>query len=78
MSSLFSKRGSFWETVVGNERFMNFTGGYDTANSASLSNSSKTSDHRKVGDLVSEEGIELRDYLMISDRCIRCLCCKVK
>ena len=60
------------ETVVDNERFKNFTSGY---NSCKIGESvwfienvggGNLSD-RKVGDLVSEEGVELRDFLKISD-----------
>ena len=89
MSSFFRKEERSSETVVDNEgfknilKFLNLTGGYGSCKIGEFvcfieNVGGNLADHRKVSDLVSEEGIELRDYLMISDRCIRCLCCKLE
>ena len=70
ISSFFRKERSS-ETVVDNERFMNFTGGYGSCKIGefvwSIENVGGKMVDRKVGDLVSEEGVELRDFLTISD-----------
>ena len=76
-SFFFEKEERSSETVVDNEgfknilKFLNITGGYDSCKIGEfvwfIENVGGEMADRKVGDLVSEEGIELRDFLTISD-----------
>ena len=71
MSSFFRKEERSSETVVDNKKFKNFTSEYDSCKIGEsvwfIENVGGEMADRKVGDLVSEEGVELRDSLTISE-----------